>query len=148
MTELSVSLVGAEKLLDKLKSVADKIDEKVFEVVKNTTIKVNSTAINSMKTGGGGLGKGKTPHRSRPGNPPYVQTGYLKSNVTFELPTLIKGRKIIGKVGVKDIVPYARALEYGYPPRNLKERPFLRPALAKHIPQFEKELSDIIGVIK
>lgn len=143
--ELKISVSGIESLIEKLKSAKDKMDEKIFEVVKNTTLKVEATAKKSMQTGG--ISGGVRTH-SRPGEPPFVQTGTLRSNVVSELPVLVKGKEITGKVGVRDIVPYARALEYGYTPRNLKERSFLRPALLKNKPAFENEIKSAIGSVK
>ena len=143
--ELKIYLTGAEKLLDNLKSIADKIDEKIFEVVRKTTIDVNATAKKSMNMGGK---SGGIITHSKPGEPPFVQTGTLRSNVVYDVPSLQKGKEIIGKVGVRDIVPYARALEYGYNARNLKARPYLRPALAKHTPEFEKNIKDAVGSVK
>lgn len=60
---------------------------------------------------------------SRPGNPPYKQTGRLRASITWELVGLI------ARVGTN--VVYGRAQELGYAPRHLAARPYLRPNLAK-----------------
>jgi len=61
---------------------------------------------------------------SAPGEPPHVQTGFLKKNIAYEL---------VGNdtahVGANKDVKYAYWLEYGTP--KMKARPYLRPALIR-----------------
>lgn len=85
---------------------------------------------------------------SKPGQPPHVDTGRLRSSVTWAISegaqqgnerrgTAQQGdqvriprkqrKRIIAVVGTN--VEYAKALEFGFEPRNLKARPYLRPAL-------------------
>ncbi len=59
---------------------------------------------------------------SRPGNPPYKQTGHLRRSIAWEASGLR------GRVGSN--LKYARYLELGT--RTMAARPFLRAALAKH----------------
>lgn len=54
---------------------------------------------------------------SRPGNPPYLQTGHLRRSITYEVEGLV------GRVGSG--LPYGRALELGT--RKMKARPFILP---------------------
>lgn len=67
---------------------------------------------------------GRVPH-SKPGDPPFHQSGFLMSNIAFEVD---RSRKIL-VFGVNRAVKYARELEYGDPTRNLKPRPYLRPTV-------------------
>lgn len=64
---------------------------------------------------------------SQPGQPPAVDTGDLKDNVFYRVvrqPLLIRLQWGIslGKV------PYARAMEFGNPIKNVLPRPWLRPS--------------------
>lgn len=98
-------------------------------------------------------------YSSLPGEPPHVDTGRLRASITWAISegtsgkqgtTLInpstdpdnpslesdpvqkpdkKVNEIIAVVGTN--VEYARALEFGFKPRKLAARPFLRPALEK-----------------
>ena len=96
---------------------------------------------------------------SKPGEPPHVDTGRLRASITWAISegaqqgmTLVnpstdpdnpsketdavqkpekKETEIIAVVGTN--VKYARALEFGFEPRNLAARPYLRPALEKAI---------------
>ena len=139
-TKFEFKITGTKKLFDAIQSVKDKLDDRILEIVKDTTLAVEATAKKSMRTGGG-------EGHSRPGQPPFVQSGQLRANVTHKLPSLIFGKEIEGKVGVRSNIKYAMALEYGYPPRNLKERPFMRPALAKEKPGFERKVKNILSGI-
>jgi len=133
---------GIEKVLSNLQNIKTKIDNAIYKVVVETSLQVEADVKKSMK--GGASGK----YHSSPGEPPYVQTGNLRDNVVIELPKLIQGQEITGKVGVRDSVRYAPALEFGYPGRNLEERPFLRPALARNMSKFKDNLKDAVASIK
>lgn len=61
-------------------------------------------------------------YRSKPGEPPRVQTGTLKRSITTDFSDL--GR-FIGRVGTN--VEYAPYLEFGT--SRMAARPFLRPAV-------------------
>jgi hypothetical protein len=61
---------------------------------------------------------------SSPGDPPAVDTGFLRASVMIDkLPG--------GAATVEVTAPYAVALELGAPERNLEARPFFRVALRK-----------------
>lgn len=99
--------------------------------------------------------KKKIPHySSEPGQPPHVDTGRLRASITWALSEGTsskignravspaqegdqveapdkKQNEIIAVVGTN--VKYARALEFGFAPRGLEARPYLRPALEKAI---------------
>jgi hypothetical protein len=83
------------------------------------------------------LGKGGKPKKSqktvynfthsRPGNPPYKQTGELRRSIGWELRAL----GLIGRVGSNIRTPaYPLYLELGT--RRMAPRPYLRAALVKH----------------
>lgn len=62
---------------------------------------------------------------SRPGNPPYKQTGALRASIAWE----VDPGRIVGRVGSGIKRPaYPLYLELGT--RRMKARPYLRPALA------------------
>jgi hypothetical protein len=64
---------------------------------------------------------------SRPGNPPYKQTGQLRRAVGYET---FSGT-LTGRVGVDlSMASYAKALELGT--RRMAARPFLRSNLIRH----------------
>lgn len=80
---------------------------------------------------------------SKPGEPPRKRTGTLAANIIYE----VDAGRLTAYVGVakfgKDGKPirYARALELGYAPRGLEERPYLRPALMSA----ESKIKEILG---
>lgn len=68
--------------------------------------------------------QGRVQERKLSGQVLKVQTGRLRSSINTRVKKL-GPLQVIGIIGTN--VVYARAHEYGYPPRNLKARPFLRP---------------------
>tara|TARA_R100000426_G_C4804216_1_gene103836 strand:- start:177 stop:653 length:477 start_codon:yes stop_codon:yes gene_type:complete len=72
---------------------------------------------------------------SSPGEPPAPQTGDLRRSFTDAGLTRVRSmaKSIEGTVkqgrGLNKTKKYARALEYGYSPNNLKPRPYLRPVV-------------------
>jgi hypothetical protein len=66
---------------------------------------------------------------SRPFEPPHVLTGRLRQSIKGDVTRA--GDFIVGRVGSN--VEYARALEFGYAPRNLDPRPYLRPSFRDSI---------------
>jgi len=96
---------------------------------------------------------------SKPGEPPHVDTGRLRASITWAISegaqqgTMLVNpstdpdnpskesdavdkppkQKNIVTVIVGTNVEYAKALEFGFAPRNLAARPYLRPALEKAI---------------
>lgn len=145
-----------EKLISNIKNIQDKIDLAILRIVNETTLQVEKDAKGSMKGGAGGK------RHSAPGEPPYVQSGNLRRNVTSELANLIKGVEIKGKVGVRSMVGYGVAMEFGAPPHSISRafgregsvrhpgnlpRPFLRPALAKNMIKFKYKLERAIAEV-
>jgi len=85
-------------------------------------------------------------NRSKPGEPPHVDTGRLRASISYRTSD---GRKqgpganklpeaeattptLVGVVG--SVLEYAAPLEIGAPSRNLAARPYLRPALERNLP--------------
>jgi len=97
------------------------------QYLTKVALRVDREAKKSMKAGSGRTyRRGKVTHRaSAPGQPPAVDTGRLRSSITYELGT--SGRVLVARVGTN--VNYARHLELGT--SRMRPRPFLRPALAK-----------------
>lgn len=82
-------------------------------------------------------GKGKKPRQktiynfthSKPGNPPYKQTGRLRGSIAWELVGVGRGLSVpVGRVGTN--VRYGRWLELGT--KRMAARPFLEVNLVKH----------------
>ena len=68
-------------------------------------------------------------HHSKPGDPPFVQTGTLRRSITY----VVEGAKSV-LVGSSlkpqgDSPSYAWLLEMGSPLGQLAARPYLRPAV-------------------
>jgi hypothetical protein len=66
--------------------------------------------------------------RSLPGHPPAVQTATLIGSVFSEAKEDKEG--VFGVVGSRDAV-YAKAMEFGFEPKNLAPRPWLFPAFER-----------------
>lgn len=77
----------------------------------------------------GSMAGGGSPHKpSAPGSPPNVDSGALRRSIEHSVITA--GSQVVGAVSAGGgNVPYALAQEFGYMPRNLPPRPYLRPAL-------------------
>ncbi len=93
--------------------------------------KARRAAGGKMKTGG-------ISPRSRPGQPPAVQEGILRSSIMSDVK--IKGSEITGKVGpdiehIRTEVEVGTDVNYGFyleiGTKDMQPRPFLRPALKR-----------------
>lgn len=71
---------------------------------------------------------------SRPGEPPFRQTGHLLRSITHEVSGMV------GRVG--STIPYALHLELGT--RDMAARPFLRSNLIRHSAAIQKILTGTI----
>ena len=110
---------GTARTLLGIRGGRTKSGKSTFKAFKFNKRKQTGREVNKRETF---LSKINT-FRSKPGEPPRTQTGDLKRSMTHEVHPI----QPIGKVGPGVI--YGRALEFGNPARNLKPRPFLRPAL-------------------
>lgn len=92
--------------------------------ITKAILTVERNAKESMRGGG-------RPHiPSRPGEPPRVDMGRLRSSITHEIVSELRG--IVGRVGTN--VKYGRYLELGT--SKMLPRPWLIPALKKTIGRF------------
>jgi len=81
-------------------------------------------------------------NRSKPGEPPNVDTGHLKRNVGWTKYTKRKNTRKVGTgIGNKQSVGYASWLEYGT--RKMAARPFLRPIMSRR--EWRAELTRPVG---
>ena len=117
-----------------LQATAQGVDEVNFVLQADLIEKLSQPG-----TGGGANwrpSKGQRYQPSAPGQPPAVQTGQLRlswsAGKSGHYQTRIRGTEVesrYGQVQVGSALKYAAALEYGYPPRNLKARPYIRPVV-------------------
>ena len=84
---------------------------------------------------------------SKPGDPPFVQTGTLRRSITFVVFEDLKRSRYVLRVG-SSLKPlenqkhsYAWLLEMGSPGGQLAARPYLRPAVLNH----KAEVSALLG---
>lgn len=78
---------------------------------------------------------------SRPGEPPAKQTGDLSRSWQTARPTRIaQGRRVGWRLGSNK--KYARILEFGN--ARIRERPYVRPALAAIAPQARKIIESYV----
>lgn len=101
--------------------------------LKKAALVVVRSVKESMPDSGiaGATKKEREADRSKPGEPPHRQTGWLMKNINYEL----LGNDT-ARVGVNDVVKYAAILEWGgWTGRNhasyIAPRPYLRPALKR-----------------
>lgn len=76
-------------------------------------------------------------NRSKPGEPPHVDTGVLKRSIHYKV---VDAETVLVGSNVK----YAHALEYGFEPRRLRARPYLRPAVIRERANILKAFKDIL----
>ena len=101
------------------------------KMVANAFRKENKDLVNDVATATQKLlkrilstGDGRT-NPSKPGKPPRVRTGTLRRSWTTKSNRVARNWKDGYRLTLGSNVKYARALEFGYRPRNLKPRPYL-----------------------
>lgn len=116
------------------------VEKELLQRVRFACMAVEAEIKGLMKRGGI-TGEAERPARrgerigavhSKPGEPPYVQTGTLRRSITHE----VIDSKFLGRVGTN--VEYAKPLEYGT--RNMRPRPFMRPGAHQAEPSVRKIL--------
>lgn len=130
---------------DAMRSVSNDKARKVRDVVKKSTIEIDGEVKELLSKPGTGEtyqiptkeGSTRTHTASAPGEPPAKQYGFLIAGIRWE----ILGNRMTGRV--RSQAEYSRALEFGFEPRNLKERPFMRPAAEKVQPKFDRAIKKI-----
>ncbi len=104
----------------------DKIDVLLPAAMVGTTYAVAEAVVDHIKANWSGYG---SPPPSSPGETPHWVTGRLEDSMRIEQKRDL-GRFSFGWVILFDR-DYAAALEFGYSPRNLLPRPFIRPAVSQ-----------------
>ncbi len=130
-----------------IQRLKDDAAELVKEEVVGTAIDIRNTVILSMrntpKTGRVyRRQKGKKRHvASSPGNPPAIDTGELIRSITTD------ARRRTVEVGAEIGAPHSLFLEKGTD--KMGARPFLEPAMDKHLPELENKIKRaIIGSVR
>ena len=108
----------------------DRLDEQILPRAARITEEVADEVIQDIRD------NWSASSPSSPGEPPAVVTGRLNASLSARRRDE-RGR--FTRAGATDVVEvsvtagteYAAALEYGYSPRNLAPRPFLRPAVVR-----------------
>lgn len=117
------------------RAVNARVDAQVERNLDKASIMLESDIKTSFGNSGvlgkrGGASKAdRRRNRSKPGEPPHVDTGLLKRSVGFVKPAPRK-RWIGTGLGSKDKTGYAKFLEFGT--RYMAPRPFLRPAFSRN----------------
>jgi hypothetical protein len=113
-------LIGAEAHARKLRAIRD-IESETIQNLLTVGELIRQEAMASIRNGTI-RGLGHIP--SLPGEPPKGDTGRLELGITVELRATEK------RVDVVSSAPHALAMEMGT--NTVAERPYLRPAAAKH----------------
>jgi len=111
-------------------TVSDAYRKEVVDLVNDVATGVQVLLKKTLSRG-----DGRT-NPSKPGNPPHVRIGTLLKSWTTKVNRTEKRSKSGVRLRLGSNVVYARALEFGYKPRNLKPRPYLGPTVRS--PQLRK----------
>lgn len=117
---------------DNSKAMLRKWETGIEKAITLATLELEKEArrLTSLKVGVAKTNYGNAVgHRSRPGEPPYIETGTLTKSISHE--TGKDGTYFYGRVGTKH--DYGWFLEVGT--RNMAPRPWLRPALDNTTPR-------------
>ena len=111
----------------KIKLNISKFKNSLVKHLEARMLRVVTELLGYVKTHFGQSNLGGT-RPSAPGQPPNIGTGTLRNSIGFSVG--IDGTEVVGKYGVikGPASDYAMALENGYSPHGLAERPFLKPA--------------------
>lgn len=105
-------------------STLDRIEAQLPTRLRMTTYDVTQKVVDIIQSSWSGY----SPPPSMPGETPHIETGELKDSIRIE-----QKRDVLGHYAAAWVIlfdsPYAAALEFGYSPRNLAPRPFIRPAV-------------------
>ena len=146
MNEFKIQVNGLPKLLKKLDAITreDVLRDGLYESGQYISgwIKKNRFKDNRDRWGKKFTKKEKMAFK-------YIVDPYTLTNRSGNLRSAIgasqtekTGNRYISKIGLMRPVVYARVHEFGYPPRNIRPRPYLRPAIEDRNNQ--KEVIDII----
>lgn len=67
-------------------------------------------------------------------------SGRLKTSIAYEITNDGK----VGRIGVSNEIKYAKVHEFGYAPRNIPPRPYMRPAFFKNKEAIIKMFGEIL----
>ncbi len=135
---MATKVTGVGRLVRRLKLLTPAVREAVSEQIIKGATRVQATAQESILRGpktGNVYMKGKNKdiahQASAPGEAPASDTGNLARRIEINL----SPDKLRADIGVHNLLftPYARALELGNPKTGLEARPFMAPALKKHL---------------
>ena len=151
MLKLKVSMVDSDKVLKALKKLDADIQVATSKFMKVEGADMEREIKQSMKAGGRqgriGVRSGKVITHSKPGEPPYVQSGRLRGSIGYLFQMAKNALFVdIGAIRGGGEVKYARSLEVGT--SRMAARPWLMPIAIKHINSWGKNLGIKVRVIK
>jgi hypothetical protein len=143
---------GFQKVQVMVGGLPSKLFKQVKEALIEGAVDLRNTMISSMrdtpKTGRAYRRGGKIHIASSPYNPPAIDTGELVRSITME------ARANEVEVGAESGAPYAKFLEGGSFSKasgrsgasrgKMLPRPFMKPALDKHLPEIRDKVKAII----
>jgi len=150
MLKMKVSVVDSDKVIKALKKLDDDIQIATSKFMKVEGAEMESDIKQSMKSGGrqGRIGArgGKVTTHSKPGEPPYVQSGRLRGSIGYLFQMAKNALFVdIGAIRGGGEVNYAHGLEVGT--SKMAARPWLMPIAMKHINSWGKNLGIKVRVI-
>ena len=122
------------------RKLREALEDEILPVVNLETLRlvgyIRKSLNSGPRTGKTEIRGGVERQASAPGEPPKSDTGNLARSVRADAELM--GSKVVGFVTVS--TPYARALEYGYKPRNLRARPYVQPAIKARRPKINRNV--------
>lgn len=123
MTKVNVRVVVDTGKIDrKLRSLGSQTQEVIKEMVTEAKDDIFSHWSSSSP--------------SVPGNPPAYVSGELERSIQVQ-----KVNQYAYKLAIDAV--YSAALEFGYSPRNLKPRPYIRPAFDRIAHRFDDKFKPV-----
>lgn len=141
MIRVNIPNSELKALQRRIEQASDKQQKQISKAVKETTLEVHKTVIESISKPGSGITRklylpNRTHTASSPNNPPATDTGNLKRNLRWEtVAGQFTGKVISG-------ADYSTYLEFGTV--NMEQRPFMRPALEKNYKEFIKRVKQAL----
>lgn len=141
MIKVQIDKTQLRGLQARIENASKQRQAAVDKVIKETTIAVHKTAVESISKKGSGITRElylpkRTHTASAPNNPPATDTGNLKRNLRWEtVAGQFTGKVISG-------ADYSTYLEFGTV--NMGQRPFMRPALEKNYIEFIKRVKQAL----
>ncbi len=152
MIKITTSITGSAEIRAKLGKVSAEIARDIDAMLQRHGAQMEKEIKQSMKSGGrlGRVGPrgGKVVRHSKPGEPPYVQSGQLRATIGFYLDRPLMSGKIefvlkIGTLRGNNPVQHAAPLELGTS-HGLRPRPFLKPVVDRHRELIHQDLVRIL----